>query len=204
MNSEQLIEQIDYLIKRTNSASGIGVHAEATEFLRIYAGPRSSFHEQLNSTARWTDSVRNEAIVSILKGFRDYVQRGLNSGLSPERRAQIDVVSDFLDQAQLLLDDKAVHPAAPAVLVGASLEEFLRTWCDSAAVSIGNAKPGLDAYTKALRGAELITKQDAKDITAWTGLRNAAAHGEWKQLEDALRIRLMLEGVNLFMRKYSE
>ena len=46
--------------------------------------------------------------------------------------------------------------------------------------------------------------QDIKDITAWAGLRNDAAHGEWEEVKDRSKISLMLEGVNLFMRKYGE
>jgi hypothetical protein len=53
-----------------------------------------------------------------------------------------------------------------------------------------------------LLAAELITKQDMKDITAWGGLRNHAAHGEWTEVSDRQRASLMLDGVNLFMRKY--
>jgi hypothetical protein len=41
-----------------------------------------------------------------------------------------------------------------------------------------------------------------KDITSWGGLRNHAAHGEWDEVSDKKRVGLMLEGVNLFMRKY--
>ena len=87
--------------------------------------------------------------------------------------------------------------------MGATLEEFLRTWVESAGLSIGSRKPGLESFTVVLRDAELITKQDAKDITSWGGLRNHAAHGEWSEVSDKQRIALMLEGVNLFMRKYS-
>jgi hypothetical protein len=74
---------------------------------------------------------------------------------------------------------------------------------EAADLKLGNRKPGLDAYTQILREAELISKQDAKDITSWGGVRNHAAHGEWEQVADRNRVRLMLEGVNLFMRKYS-
>jgi len=113
----------------------------------------------------------------------------------------LDVVSDFLEQAQRLLEATNVHPAAPAVLIGATIEEFLRTWVEAEALSLGNRKPGLDAYASVLREADLITKQDMKDITAWGGIRNHAAHGEWQEVSDKHRVRLMLEGINLFMRQ---
>jgi hypothetical protein len=113
-------------------------------------------------------------------------------------------VSDFLDQANILLETKGVHPAAPCVLIGASLEEFLRNWIEQENLSLGNSKPSIDSYAKALRENELISKQDFKDITSWTGLRNHAAHGEWDEVSDKKRVSLMLEGINLFMRKYGE
>ena len=69
---------------------------------------------------------------------------------------------------------------------------------------MGDAKPGLEAYTQLLYAERLIKKQDIKDITSWGGIRNHAAHGEWEEVGDRRRVALMLEGVNLFMRKYSE
>jgi hypothetical protein len=113
------------------------------------------------------------------------------------------VVSDFLEQAQHLLNGKGVHPAAPIVLVGATLEEFLRVWVEAAALPLGQRKPSLETYGQVLLTENLITKQDMKDITAWAGLRNHAAHGEWGEVADKQRAAIMLEGVNLFMRRYA-
>ena len=140
-------------------------------------------------------------LVSIVQSFIEYVQAGLATGVSPERQAQLDVVSDLLGQANSLLEDAKYHPAAAAILVGACLEESLRTWVEAESLSIGKSKPGIDAYSKALRGAELISKQDVKDIISWAGVRNHAAHGEWEEVSDRKRVRLVLDGVNLFMRQ---
>lgn len=129
------------------------------------------------------------------------MEHGLLEGVSIERQAQIDVVSDFLEQAQNLLNADDVHPAAPTMIIGAALEEFLRNLVEEADLNI-QGKPSIDSYAKALRGEELITKQDMKDITSWAGLRNHAAHGEWDEVSDKRRIKGMLESVNLFMRKY--
>jgi hypothetical protein len=130
------------------------------------------------------------------------VEAGLKADISPERQAQLDVVSDFLEQAYRFISDRKVHPAIPATVIGATLEEYLRTWIEAEGLSLGNKKPGLQNYAIVLRDADLITKQDLKDITAWGGLRNHAAHGEWDEVSDKQRIEIMLEGVNLFMRKY--
>jgi len=118
------------------------------------------------------------------------------------RKAQIDVVSDLLSQAHDLLGSKGGHPAAPAMVVSAALEEFLRTWVKCEGHKTGR-KPGIEAYAETLREQEFITKQDAKDIACWTRLRDHAAHGQWDELSDKARVNLMLERVNLFMRKYT-
>ncbi len=212
MNREELISQTKSIIQKANKDQDIvGVYAEACEFLRVYAGPRSSFLRTLERFDPFKErepGFKNvfspDPIRGVLESFLDYVESGLHEGMSPERRAQLDVVSDFLNIAHSLLDDRKVHPAAPAVLVGATLEEFLRNWIETEGLSLGNRKRGLEAYSQILRDAELITKQDSKDITAWAGLRNHAAHGEWDEVEDRNRVSIMLEGVNLFMRKYAK
>ena len=203
MDTPELIRQTDRLISRLAVDRSVGAYSQVCEFLRTYARPNSSFHESARNTRNYSAPLRTAELKTILSAFKDHVEAGLHSGLPPEHKAQIDVISDILDQAQTLLEDTKTHPAAPAVLTGASLEEYLRTWVERENLSIGSAKPGIDAYSKALRVADLITKQDSKDITAWSGLRNHAAHGEWDLVADANQIRLMLQGVNLFMRKYT-
>ena len=179
-----------------------GAHAQACEFLRMYAGPKSAFLENMRKLEGIPPEYAASLAVGIMESFVQYLEAGLQSEITPERRAQLDVVSDFLEQAGHFLEDRRVHPAAPAVLIGATLEEFLRTWVEDQAIGLGSRKPGLDAYAAALREAERITKQDVKDITSWGGVRNHAAHGEWEEVVDRQRVTLMLEGVNLFMRCY--
>lgn len=180
-----------------------GLQAQVIDFLRNVAGPRNAFTETAEkaSGALWYHSAQ---LAAIMEGYIQYIERGLAGQVSPERKAKLDMVSDLLGQAAQLLEDKNVHPAAPVVIIGATLEEFLRTWVEGEVLSMGNRKAALESYSTALREAELITKQDAKDITSWGGLRNHAAHGEWDEVKDRQRIALMLEGVNLFMRKYSQ
>jgi hypothetical protein len=178
--------------------------AEARELTRTYGGERSAFYQTLQKTGqdRSADYIA-KSVRQTLEGFVRYVENGLLDGMSIERSARIDVVSDILEQAQVMLETKGVHSAAPAMLTGAALEEFLRNWVEDADLSLGNSKPGIETYSGLLRKADLVTKQDAKDLTSWGGIRNHAAHGEWDEVADPRRIRLMLEGVNLFMRKYT-
>lgn len=205
MDTDDLIRQARRIIDISHTGAGEGVFTEALEFLRVYAGEKSMFFKNLSTVPlKSDDQYKRGNAAAALKAFIRFTESGLLTGISIERKAQIDVVSDFLQQAANLLDDHRVHPAAPTVIIGAALEEFLRNWVEEADLDLGEKKPSLDSYATALRGAELITKQDIKDTTSWSGLRNHAAHGEWDKVNDRSRISLMLDGVNLFMRKYGE
>jgi hypothetical protein len=206
MDTTALLSHIKRLDQAVTSAGNnhytvLGVHAQIEEFLHEYSGPKSSFSEMVKSPPRTTSELAY-LLHGVLRSFSEYIEAGLLGAVSPVRKAQLDVVSDFLEQAQLLLNANGVHPAAPIVLIGATLEEFLRTWIESKELSLEGKKASLDAYAQVLMSEGLITKQDIKDITAWGGLRNHAAHGEWDQVSDKQRASIMLDGVNLFMRKY--
>lgn len=210
MESEEIIRHARRLIAEaeklgdTSISATRGIHAEVCEFLRTIAGPKSSFLEfAYKIKTEYTGTVV-PSLLSILKSFIQYLEAGLLVRVSPERRAQIDVVYDFLEQANSLLENKEVHPAAQAILIGATLEEFLRIWIEADGIQLVNKKPGIDSYAKVLREADFISKQDVKDITSWAGIRNHAAHGEWKEVTEKQRVSLMFEGVNLFMRKYAK
>jgi hypothetical protein len=203
MNQEDLIVQTKRLIQRVNEDNAYGMYAEVREFFRIYGGPKNSFLASLEQQDPLKRYSPDDDIRSLLESFLDYLEAGLHAEISPERRAQLDVVSDYLEMANTLLETKEVHPAAPAMIIGATLEEFLRTWIEAEGINLNNNKPSITSYSQILRSEGLITKQDSKDIIAWAGVRNHAAHGEWDEVADKKRVILMLEGVNLFMRKYS-
>lgn len=202
MNQEELLQAAENILRKIRQPHEYwaGAKAEVCEFLRLYAGPKTSFYEIAEKAA---GTYIQKHLATTMESFISFVKSGLYSGMSPERKAKLDVVSDLLEQAYVLLQNKTVHPAAPAVLIGATLEEFLRNWVEAEGLESGDKKPSLDAYCKILREAELITKQDVKDITAWAGTRNHAAHGEWEFVSDRNRVMLMLEGVNLFLRRYT-
>lgn len=206
VRTDELIGQARALLGRITSyptdmySGGVeAAQAQVGEFFRQYAGPKSIY---LKQSGLVSGAYPLAALIQLVNSYIEYLEAGLAEGVSAERRAQADVVSDILQQAHTMLDNNAFHPAAAAVLIGAALEEFLRNWIESAGISLGNAKPGIDVYCKALRSAELISKQDAKDITAWAGIRNHAAHGEWEDVGGRDRVRLMATGVDLFMRQH--
>jgi len=202
------MEQQELIIQAKRIASvkarGPSILAEALEFFRIYSGERSSFYKQLLKVgSNWSDEDIKSEVIDALLGYIRFIENGLSDNISFERRIQIDVVSDYLNQAQILINNKGIHPAVPCIIIGASLEEFLRNWVEELELSDEFNKPSIDSYAKILREAEQISKQDIKDITSWTGLRNDAAHGRWENVNDIKQIKIMADGISLFIRKYS-
>lgn len=199
MNPEDLVNQAGRII--SGSQDGRQKLVEAQEFLRLFAGENSSFFKQISGMSIFeSPGILAQGVKTSLSAFIEYVRNGLLDGVTIKRQAEIDVVSEFLEQAQNLLAINEVHPASPTMIIGAVLEEFLRNWVSDADLKI-ESKPGIDSYAKALRSKDLISKQDIKDITSWAGLRNHAAHGEWEKVSDKERIGMMFDGVNLFMRR---
>ena len=203
MTKLEILNQIDRLKRLFEDAPKVGL-VQAKEFIKIYIGTETHFYKSINNVNEnaMSQNVRSDSLF-ILNGLKDYAENGLLRNISLEREIQIETVSDYLEQAQTLLNDAKVHPGAAAVIIGASLEEFLRTWLIELQFDFSTIKNSLDAYANQLKVLGKIDKQDSKDIVSWGGIRNDAAHGYWKNVEDRNRIKIMLESVNLFMRKYS-
>lgn len=200
-------EQIDHLKKIISENKGKGHHSvytPAKEFFRVYVGKNSSFYREFELIEKTVGNLCENRAIGVINAYINYIRSGLKSSLDETRRIQIDTVSDYLEQAETILNTKGLHPAAACIIIGASLEEFLRTWLESEEISLDNYKPSLDSYAKVLREQELINKQDYKDITSWAGLRNHAAHGQWEYVSEKEQINIMFQGVNLFMRKYTK
>ena len=207
METDEAIRHCNKLLEEVKSlgandyAKLRGLRARIYDLLARVGGADNTFLHQIQSASGRLLRYHQDVIVAVLSSFIAHLEDGLVGGISPKYQAELDMVSELLEQANNLLANSNVHPAAPAVLIGATLEEFLRTWVEEAGLSLGSKKATLDGYTKLLRENELITKQDVKDITAWAGIRNNAAHGNWSEVGDKERIRVMRDGVNLFIRQ---
>jgi len=203
MDKETLVTQAKRIKSEANNNIP-GSLAQAKEFLKTYAGAKNSFLQSLENIPLVIHPTKLQyKIQTVLDSFIKYVENDLLRSISLEREIQIETVSEYLEQAEMFLNNEKVHPAGPAVLIGASLEEFLRNWLEEEGVDMTIIKKSLDSYSNELRKRNKITKQDSKDIISWGGIRNDAAHGYWDNVKNREKIKLMLGGVNLFMRKYS-
>jgi len=203
MDKEKILRIGNQLKGQVNHPNFWGSVAEIRNLISAYVGKNNSFYEAIDKV-RITAPYSTDHLNTILEGFLRAVENDLISNVSYERKLKIEVVNDILDQAEQLLDKEEFHPATAAVLIGASLEEFLRNWGHEQNLIDDSKKTSIDTYAKSLRQQNLIDAQDYKEITAWGGLRNNAAHGKWDLVNNREKIKIMLQGVNLFIRKYSE
>ena len=105
--------------------------------------------------------------------------------------------------AEHLLSENYKDPAA--VVAGSVLEEHLRQLCQKNSIPIETAKPDgslvplkADALNSELARANVYSKLDQKNITAWLDLRNKAAHGKYAEYTEA-QVDNMLRAVAEFI-----
>ncbi|MEU3084482.1 hypothetical protein ABZ697_29745 [Streptomyces albidoflavus] len=112
-----------------------------------------------------------------------------------------DTYSDYLEMADGLLT-KGYKDAA-AVITGTSLEVHVRALCVKNGVTTAvTGKPKkADTMNADLKKAGVYDGLRQKQIMAWMGLRNSAAHGDYGDY-DKDDVRQFIDGVQAFMMKY--
>lgn len=173
------------------------------EFLRAQA-PRTQFCESaeiLFEKGQMGASGALEGLANILESWADHVDEGFATSLPFEVRSRQEAATDLMEQVRQLLDDSKVHVAAPVVLAGAALEEFLRGMVSGTPSAVVKGKPGLQAYAEALKTAGVLNANDVKDVISIAALRNDAAHGDFANLSRQ-RAELMAQQVNLFVSQH--
>ena len=189
---------------------GVGAHsntvrpnmAAAMEFLRRHA-PGTQFLATAEALVRRDEQIGSgiaiRGMADLIDDWANFVEAGMAEMPSFEVAARVAAANDLMEQVQALLDDQKVTPAAPVMLAGAALEEFLRSRVALLAAVVAG-RPSISSYASALRTAGDLSAQDVKDITSWGGQRNEAAHGEFDKLSRQ-RAQLMVDGINLFIRQ---
>jgi hypothetical protein len=79
------------------------------------------------------------------------------------------------------------------------LEEHLRKLCPKFSVTLP-AKPKLDTMNSEFMKAGAYDKNDMKQVTAWAGIRNDAAHGNYANYK-AEQVKIMVAGIRHFITR---
>ena len=146
----------------------------------------------------------NGYIITILTGalraLRADYEAGRLRGVAELIHA--DLFSDFLEMAAYLHSEG--YKDAAAVICGSVLEGHLRKISEKLEIAVAseNGRPKkADALNAELGAKSAYSKLDQKNVTAWLGLRNHAAHGEYDRYTTD-QVALLLEGVRGFLGRY--
>jgi hypothetical protein len=113
-----------------------------------------------------------------------------------------DVFDDFLDMGLELLSRG--YKDAAAVISGSVMEEHLRKLATKVGVAIltpEGAPRKADTINADLVKAAAYNKIEQKNVTAWLGLRNSAAHGHYDDY-DHTQVSHLIDGVRSFVARH--
>lgn len=171
-------------------------------FLESVFGSRHPYYTDFSKRVTRANPTETEAGMGIMTAARNELAAGWLQ--TARGLLSAEIFEDFLEMADHLLSEK--YKDAAAVIIGSSLEEHLRQLAIAASIPTTRQKDGVDIPLKAealnseLAKAGVYSKLDQKNVTAWLGLRNDAAHGEYEAYDHA-QVRLMLDGVRQFMSR---
>jgi hypothetical protein len=191
-----------YPVSHVKDAPMAGFRSAALSFIERVFGREHPHFQQF--TEKTGNSLAGDAErgVAILQAIRTEIAGGWLFTIKGLVAAEL--FSDFLDMADHLLDQGYKDPAA--VLVGSVLEEHLRQLCVKNSIDTVDEREGKTVFRKADRlNSELAKKSvytalDQKQITAWLGLRNDAAHGKYTSYSEE-QVKNFLAGSTEFMAR---
>ncbi|MFN8002093.1 MAG: hypothetical protein U0X75_13875 [Acidobacteriota bacterium] len=161
--------------------------------------PSGSTYVRALQNTRVYPKGRLDDSVSILKAMRaDYVSGYFHT---ITELIHADIFGDFMEMADHLIEQGYKDPAA--VITGSVLEEHLRKLCDKNSIAVlqpdGRPKKA-DAMNAELAGANVYSKLDQKNVTAWLDLRNKAAHGKYGEYTKE-QVALLIQSVRDFITR---
>jgi hypothetical protein len=178
-----------------------GNDAEATraqEFLRQRA-PRSAFYRGATDL-RGSTRYRLDCVADALDGWAGFAEEGMAATVPYDSQFRVDAATDLMEQVNVLLKDRDVHPAVPVMVAGAALEEFLRSMLETTTEAV-SGDPSITKYGEALKRAGAIDREAAHQVTSMAATRNKAAHGEFDTLSRDVA-EVFVQRVNLFISQH--
>ena len=112
-----------------------------------------------------------------------------------------DLFGDFLEMATHLIENG--YKDAAAVMAGTTLEVHIRKLCDKndLATTSGHKPKKAESLNAELAKEGVYTKLDQKNVTAWLGLRNNAAHGNYSEYTKE-QVSLLIDNVRNFITRH--
>lgn len=177
-----------------------GLIARCVAAIERAAGRQSKYSQRIAQVISQQDHDWNKLARAV--GVVDALLHDLQHGFTKsfEELLHADVFSDFLEMAHHLLDNG--YKDAGAVIAGSTLEAHLRQLATKFGVPIDNdGKPKkAETLNADLAKEDGYSKLDQKNITAWLGLRNNAAHGNYVEY-DKSQVSLMIQSIRDFITR---
>lgn len=111
-----------------------------------------------------------------------------------------EIFSDYLEMSEHL--NASGYKDAAAVIAGSTLESHLKSLCSKLGVPTfaGDRPIKADTLNSELVKVDAYTKNEQKSVTAWLGLRNDAAHGNYNAY-DSQQVGLLILSVRDFIAR---
>ena len=140
------------------------------------------------------------ALQAVFDDFKSDFMEGVAS------QVEAEIVSGLMEQSEGLLDEgqpQKYDYVPAAVLAGAVLEKSLRTLCgrQNPPVDIMDSKgehKKMNVIIDDLKKSGLYIETKAKQLRAWAGIRNDAAHGAFDKFKRT-DVEAMIKGINQFL-----
>ena len=164
-------------------------------------GCRSPYYRQVEDirAQKYNPWDQLSSLVGVIKALLSDIQNDYLTAF--EELLHAGLFSDFLDMAAHLIE-KGYKDAA-AVLIGSTLEVHIRKLCDkySMITTSGKNMKKADTLNAELVKAGAYTKLDQKNVTAWLGLRNDAAHGNYDEYSID-QVKLFISSIRDFISRH--
>lgn len=196
-DSELGRDQVQYRIYNKYKAAGLSF------FMKYYGEEHPYYASFLSKNSNYGPIV--ESSLGVLEAVLDEIENGWYQSVRGVVSAE--VFSDFIEMANHLLEEG--YKDAAAVMLGSTLEEHMRQLARENNVDIEIEVKGKLSTKKAdVLNADLVKsgvygKLDQKNITAWLGLRNSAAHGKYDEYSEE-QVVFLSQALNEFMARTRE
>lgn len=164
------------------------------------SGKSSVYYERANAVFQENDHIYNKlaGVVGVTESLLIDVKSGYLQSF--EELIHANLFGDFLEMSEHLLSTG--YKDAAAVMAGSTLEAHLKQLASkfSVAVKVSDRPKKADAINSDLAKVNAYTKSDQKNITAWLGLRNQAAHGNYSEY-DKQQVNLLISSIRDFITR---
>ena len=205
----RLINEGDTILKKYGWSNGVrGSHPSDLEYNKWYSSAKNLIGKACSEQGIHYKQI--EDIYTLNKGNSYYMPGCLGVLESAYEDFKLDlledtkaiitaeVFTDFIEQAEYLLDEGYKLPAA--VLMRGVLEDSLRTLCKKAKISLTD-KPKLNWMNSELVKVGFYNKNVHKQVTAWAGIGNSAAHMKIDEFSD-IEVKNMINGIINFNAEF--